>query len=166
MFVAKFGWTFWPFSSRNPTFSCVAPSHCSELFVRTFVWHCHSESFLLVPDYFVLVRKAWQPVSVSPTILSEMFTRQISQNLKSVKVKITASNGKSPVFIVGHSDGRLGKQVTTCNRHTKTLVGTFGKMIKKKQIREEFEVGNGKNYLHPRKSPAFFSRSEKIWSEW
>ena len=27
---------------------------------------------------------------------------------------------------------------------------------------EEFEVGNRKNYLHPRKSPIFFSRSVKI----
>ena len=27
---------------------------------------------------------------------------------------------------------------------------------------EEFEVGNGKNYLHPKKSPVFFSRSVKI----
>ena len=27
---------------------------------------------------------------------------------------------------------------------------------------EEFEVGNGKNYLHPKKSPIFFSRSVKI----
>ena len=27
---------------------------------------------------------------------------------------------------------------------------------------EEFEVGNGKNYLHRKKSPVFFSRSVKI----
>ena len=38
MSVAKFGWTFWPFLPRNPTFSCVLPSHCFELFVRMFAW--------------------------------------------------------------------------------------------------------------------------------
>ena len=29
---------------------------------------------------------------------------------------------------------------------------------------EEFEVGNGKNYLHPPKSPVFFTKSIKCWS--
>ena len=37
MFVKKFGWTFWPFLPRN-ILSCMLPSNCSELFVRTFVW--------------------------------------------------------------------------------------------------------------------------------
>ena len=31
-------------------------------------------------------------------------------------------------FLVGHSDRRHGKQVTTFSRHTKTLVGKFGKI--------------------------------------
>ena len=30
------------------------------------------------------------------------------------------------------------------------------------RIFEEFEVGNGKNYLHPRKSPVLFARSVNI----
>ena len=38
MFGAKFGWTFWPFLPRNPTFLCAVPSNCPELFARTFAW--------------------------------------------------------------------------------------------------------------------------------
>ena len=41
------------------------------------------------------------------------------------------------------------------SRHTGTLVRSIRKS-------EEFEVGNGKNYLHPTKSPVFFTRSVKI----
>ena len=33
------------------------------------------------------------------------------------------------------------------------------------QKSEELEVGNGKNYLHP-KSPIFFNRSVKMWLEY
>ena len=56
-------------------------------------------------------------------------------------------------FLVGHSDGRLGKQVTTFSRYTETLVSKFGKITDPKI--GGFEVGN--NYLHPK----FFSRSVK-----
>ena len=73
---------------------------------------------------------------------TEMFTRQAHQNLKSVTVKI-----KTLHFLVGHSDRKHGKQVTTFSRHTKTLVGKFGKITDPKS--EDFEVGNGKNYRHP-----------------
>ena len=38
MFMAKFRSTFWPCLSRNPTFSSVVASHCSELFARPFAW--------------------------------------------------------------------------------------------------------------------------------
>ena len=46
------------------------------------------------------------------------------------------------------------------SRHKGTLVGKFAKLPI--QNSEEFEVGNGKNYLHPKKSLVFFSRSVKI----
>ena len=81
-----------------------------------------------------------------------MFTRQIPQNLKSVTVKITGIPKDPQYFVVGHSDGRLGKQVTTFNRHTKTLVGKFGKVTEKS---EEFEVGNDKKYRRPKQIPYF-----------
>ena len=68
------------------------------------------------------------PRSSNGTILTEMFTRQIPQNLKSATVKITGIPNNLPYFLVGHSDGRLGKQVTAFSRHTKTLVGKFGKI--------------------------------------
>ena len=46
MFAAKFGWTCWPFSPQNPTFSCVVPSNCSELFVPMYVFNFrHSRCF-------------------------------------------------------------------------------------------------------------------------
>ena len=38
MFVAKFGWTFWPCLLRNPTSSSVVSPDCFEMFVRRFVW--------------------------------------------------------------------------------------------------------------------------------
>ena len=60
-------------------------------------------------------------------ILTVMFSRQIP--------RIEVGNGKKYLHpknpldvLVGHSDGRLGKQVTSFNRHTKTLVVKFGKM--------------------------------------
>ena len=42
---------------------------------------------------------------------------------------------KPQSFFVGHSDGRLGKQVTAFSRHTKTLVGKFGKITDPKNWR-------------------------------
>ena len=42
------------------------------------------------------------------TIPTEMFTRQIRQNLKSVTVKITNAPKNPLDFEVGHSDGSLG----------------------------------------------------------
>ena len=63
------------------------------------------------------------------TILTEMFTRQIPQNcLQPVTVKITDIPKTPQYFWAGHSDGRLGKQVTAFSRHTNTLVGKFGKV--------------------------------------
>ena len=56
-----------------------------------------------------------------------MFTRQSPQNLKSATVKIIGIPKIPQYFLVGHSDGRLGKEVTAFNRHTKTLVGKSGK---------------------------------------
>ena len=48
VFGAKFGWTFWPFLPRNPTFSCAVPSNCPELFARArSLEHCHSHAFLV-----------------------------------------------------------------------------------------------------------------------
>ena len=76
------------------------------------------------------------------TVRTEMFTRQTLQNLKSATVQKYWHPKK-----VGHSDGRLGKQVTTFSRHTNTLVDKFGKFPIQKS--EEFEVGNGKNYQRP-----------------
>ena len=55
---------------------------------------------------------------------------------------------KNPLdVLVGHSDGRLGKQVTTFSRHTRPLSVNFAELPI--QISVEFEVGNGKNELHP-----------------
>ena len=77
--------------------------------------------------------------------------------------KITGIRQIPQYLSVGHSDGRLGKQVTAFGRHTKTLVGKFGKITNLPiQKSEEFEVGNGKYYQHPPKFPAFFSRSVNI----
>ena len=87
------------------------------------------------------------------TILTEMFTRQIPQKLKSATVKITGIQKNPQYFLVGHSDGRLGKQVTAFKRHTKTLVGKLPKLPIQKS--EEFEVGTGRNYRHPKESPIF-----------
>ena len=39
--------------------------------------------------------------------------------------KITGIPRNPQYFFVGHSDGRLGKQVTAFSGHTKTLVGKF-----------------------------------------
>ena len=57
-----------------------------------------------------------------------MFTRQIPQNSKATTVKIPGIPKNPKYFLVGHSDGRLGKQVTAFSRHTKTLVGKIGKI--------------------------------------
>ena len=46
------------------------------------------------------------------------------------------------------------------SRHTRTLVGKFARVTDPKS--EEFEVGNGKTYLHPKQSPISFSRSVNI----
>ena len=67
-----------------------------------------------------------QPIEV--TIPTKFFTRQIPQNLKSATVKITYTQRDLLDFLVGHSDRRLGKQVTTFSRHTKTLVGKCGRI--------------------------------------
>ena len=77
------------------------------------------------------LKTCWRPpelfgVFTALTILTEMFTRQVPQNLKSETVKITYTR-KSSDLIVGHSDGKLGKQVTTSRRHTK-LLEKMGKM--------------------------------------
>ena len=86
-----------------------------------------------------------------------MFTRQIPQNFKSVTVKIAGIPKNRRYFLVGHSDWRLGKQVTAFSRHTKTLVGKLGKITDKEKS-EESEVGNGKNYQHPVNSPIFLGK--------
>ena len=79
-----------------------------------------------------------------------MFTRQIHQNLKSVTVKITGIPKQFPAFFVGHSDA--GKSLLF-SRHTKTLSVNLAKLPIQKS--EEFEVGNGEHYRHPKKSPIF-----------
>ena len=94
------------------------------------------------------------------TILTEIFTRQIPQNLKSVTVKITGIPKIPSIFLVGHSYRRLGKQVTAFSTHTqRPLSVNLAKFPT--QNSPEFEVGNGKNYRHPKKSPIFYSRSVK-----
>ena len=52
----------------------------------------------------------------------------VPKNLKSGTVRITGIPKDPQFFFVGHSDGRLGKQVATFNRHTKILVGKFGQI--------------------------------------
>ena len=72
------------------------------------------------------------------TIPTKTFT-----DLKSVTVKIPYTRENLLDLLVGHSDGRLGKQVTIVSRHTKTLVGKFRKITDPNS--PEFEVGNGKD---------------------
>ena len=52
VFMAKFGWQFWPFLPQNPTFSCVVPSNSSELFARMFVWALPFQVFLVPDNWF------------------------------------------------------------------------------------------------------------------
>ena len=57
----------------------------------------------------LLVLTRWRAAQVkTSTIPTEMFTRQIRQNLKSATVKLTNAPKSRFDFEVGHSDGRLG----------------------------------------------------------
>ena len=80
--------------------------------------------------------------------------------MKSATVKFTGIP-KTPSIFCRHSDRRLGKQVTAFSTHTqRPLSVNLAKLPIQKS--EEFEVGNGKNYRHPKKSPIFLRRSVKI----
>ena len=102
-----------------------------------------------VGDLAGILRGILGPTSTIPT---EMFIRQIRQNLKSVTVKIT--NAPKIPFDFFQSFIATG-ELALFGRHTGTLVGKFAS-ITDSGIIEEFEVGSGKNYLHPKKSPVFF----------
>ena len=95
-------------------------------------------------------------ISRTSTIPTEMFTRQIPRNLKSATVKLPMLQKSLLIFKSVIPTGDLA----LFSRHTRTLVGKFARFTDLNF--EEFEVGNGKNYLHPQKSPIFFSRSVKI----
>ena len=47
MFGAKFGWTFWPFLRRNPTFSFPGPQIVRNCSRERSLEHCHSHAFLV-----------------------------------------------------------------------------------------------------------------------
>ena len=49
------------------------------------------------------------------------------------------------------------------NRHTRTLVGKFARVTDPK-FQGNLKVSNGKNYLHPKKSPIFLNWSPSFWT--
>ena len=95
------------------------------------------------------------------TILTDIFTRQIPQNLTSATVKITGIPKKTQYFLVGHSDaGDLASKSPRSVDTQRPLSVNLAKLPIQKS--EEFEVGNDKSYQHPKESPIFFSRSVKM----
>ena len=86
------------------------------------------------------------------TIPTEILTRQIRQNLKSVTVKIT----NAPKFSFWFLSRSFWLEPWHCSADIK---GPLSVNLPELPIRnlEEFEVGNGKNcYLHPKKFPVFW----------
>ena len=86
----------------------------------------------------------------SCTIPTEMFTRQIRQNLKSATAKITDAPKNPLIFKSVIPTGALA----LFSRHKGTLPGNLTELPIRNS--EEFEVGNGKKYLHPKKIPSIF----------
>ena len=62
MFGAKFGWTFWPFLPRNPTFSCAVPSIVRNCSRERSLEHCHSHAFF-VPNFWKGLERTGQKPS-------------------------------------------------------------------------------------------------------
>ena len=88
-----------------------------------------------------------------------MFTRQIRQSLN-----FEVGNGKNyqcPKKSFWFLSRSFRREPWHCSADIK---GPLSANLPELPIRnsEEFEVGNGKNYLHPKKSPVFFSRSVNI----
>ena len=97
-----------------------------------------------------LARPQQRP-SMIPT---DMFTREIRQNVKSATVRITNAQKILLIFL-----SRSFRQETWhCSAD---IQGPLSVNLPELPIRdsEELEVGNGNYFLHPKKSPIFLSRS-------